>query len=375
MKDIRTSITMILLKARSVTFRYLVRRRGMYLIIGAGLILLLSIITLVSIRKNKLYDVVFQGKWGDSSYHISYRVKEGINYQKEVDDLLGGMFQALAGHDEQSALSAFNRHDCTSFPIDSMDYLYDILAHSKSLYHATQGAFDPTIVPLTTLWKNHLLQGTLPSENELREVQSYVGLDYIVMNPQRIKKLKENVTIDLREVLASYGVDLVTNFLQAKKVPHFCVMVGSTGTVQGTDRHHRPWQVIHTVAPVKQLTEGRSIYSQLTHQAVCKVQQGLWSRDGEASILIDPATGQLVHGNILAAVVYANDGLTAKAYATAILIKTHEEALKWVENTKDIEVLWIYCDEEGAEKMHHSAGLQLAPTKEGTQDIVVTRCS
>lgn len=332
------------------------------------LLLLLLFLFIISVRKEKPQVITLQGQALERNYTVQYKVKGDANYQTEIEALLADVSQALDISNQNSELAKFNRHNCTAFHFES-PYLYPILAKSKEIYNRTQGAFDPTVAPLVNLWKNNLQKGIPPADSEIQALQEYVGLDYIVANQKRIKKLKEGVTIDLSGIISSYGVDAIATFLQSKGVKDFCIELGSEALAQGVDSNKQPWQVKQTIDGSKFIIEPFSVHSKLTDKAISIARQyAPWESEQNMHIIIDPQTGYSVYGNIIAAFVLANDCMTASAHAIAILTKDFYEALKMLETIDSIEVFLIYQDEQGKVEFYNSKGLHIQP-KEGVQEI------
>jgi thiamine biosynthesis lipoprotein len=334
------------------------------------LVLILLFLLVISVRKEKLQILTLQGQALDKTYTVQYKVKGDINYQTEIEALLIDVARALDVFNKDSEVAKFNKHNCTAFHFET-SYLYPVLAKSKEIYNKTQGAFDPTVAPLVNLWKNNLQKGISPTDSEIQALQEYVGLDYIVVNQKRVKKLKEEITIDLNSIICSYGVDAIANFLYSKGIKDFCIELGTDALAQGTDNNKQPWQVKHTLAESKFIIEPLSIHSKLTDRAVSIARQyAPWESEQNMHVIIDPRKGYPVHENIIAALVLANDCMTASAYATAILTKDLYEAINMLRDVDTIEALLIYKDNQGKVEFYNSKGLDIQP-KEGTQEIYV----
>jgi thiamine biosynthesis lipoprotein len=360
-KKAKLNIRLIALKYLKFLFKWSNRCKWL-------LMLLLLFLLVISVRKEKAQVMTLQGQALGKNYTIQYKVKGDANYRAEIEALLTDVSQALDISNGDSELARFNRHNCTAFHFES-SYLYPILAKSKEIYNQTQGAFDPTVAPLIKLWRSNLQKGIRPADLEIQALQEYVGLDYVVVNQKRVKKLKEGVTVDLDSIISSYGIDLIVTFLQSKGIKDLCVELGDEAVAYGKNSDKQPWQIIHTITGNKLIIEPFSVHSKLNNKAISIVRRyDPWEDEQNMHIVIDPQTGYAVYGNIIAALVLANDSMTASAYATAILTKDFHEATKMFEMIDNADVFLIYQNEQGKVEFYNSKGLHIQ-TDEGTQEI------
>src|SRR3569623_1448555 len=175
-----------------------------------ALLLLVGIVFKFTSRRPRV--VILQGEIMHTPYRIQYLDRWGRNYQQEIDALLVQLHQSLSTSLPDSELSRFNEHDCSEFYFES-SYFYPVLAKSKEIYRNTAGAFDPTILPLGNAWKKKSITAD-PEELSDSSHCEYVGLDYIVANAKRNKKLKEGIKLDFRGILNGYAVDQLAALLR-----------------------------------------------------------------------------------------------------------------------------------------------------------------
>jgi thiamine biosynthesis lipoprotein len=86
-----------------------------------------------------------------TTYRIIY-FDEGQrrNFKHAVDSLLTKVNKAISTYDSTSEISRFNQSAkgiCFELP-----YFYEILTKAKKVYKASDGAFDPTVMPLVNAW-------------------------------------------------------------------------------------------------------------------------------------------------------------------------------------------------------------------------------
>jgi thiamine biosynthesis lipoprotein len=73
---------------------------------------------------------------------------------------------------------------------------------------------------------------------------------------------------------------------------------------------------------------------------------------------IDPATGYPARRAILSASVFAKDCTTADAWATALMVVGHDDAMKLAEEHPEIDVLLFYSDDNGKVRYFTTPGIR-----------------
>lgn len=330
---------------------------------------IISIIFLIS-NKHTIHLVTLEGEGLGRNYKIQYRAMGGPNYKLEVDNLLNEIQQTLDSYTESSDITSFNNYNCEPFYYNS-PLFYPLLVKSKEVYTKSQGAFDPTVAPIVSLWKSKLREGSQPNYLEIQSLKEYVGLDYIVVNQSRVKRLKEGVKIDFSSVIPGYAIDIIANFLQSKGVKDLCIEFGSETIAFGTNKNQAPWQITHTIADGRLIANPLSIQIPLTDKALSITKKNTpWEREQTLRIIIDPQTGYPPTGNIIASFVFAKDCMTASAYATAIITMNFTAVLEMLTKAEDITVFLIYKDYLGELKFYNSEGLKIHQ-EEDSQEIKI----
>ena len=339
--------------------------------IGLMLFLLLLVLCTIAIllnRSSKVQLVTLEGQKLGKDYNIQYQAIGGANYRDEIDSLFNEVEQALDSYIEDSEVARFNQYTCEPFYYNS-SFFYPLLAKSKEVYAKTQGAFDPTVAPLVELWKKKLKKGNNPDYFKIQSLLEYVGLDYIVVNENRVKRLKEGVKIDLRSMVSSYGIDLVSKFLQSKGVKDICIELGNEVLAIGLDGNQKPWQVTHTISDGQTIINPLSLSVKLGNKALCIAKKySPWEIEQNMRIVIDPQTGYLPKTDILSVLVFAKDCITASAYATALMTKNFTQAQEILTKIEGIEAFFIYKQDTEEIAFYHTQGLKVAH-QEGSEEI------
>jgi thiamine biosynthesis lipoprotein len=217
------------------------------------------------------------------------------------------------------------------------------LQRAIEVSHLSGGAFDVTCRPLVALWRASGREGRLPSEQDLADTRSHVGVDKITLNAEAgtAARTADGVQVDLGGIAKGYALDLAAEAMRNTGANSALVDVGGDVLAIGANAAGRPWRV-----GIKHpFREGIYAVLELSDRAVATsgVQQRFYEIDGKRySHIIDPRTGWPAE-QAPSVTVIAADGLTADAWATVFSVLTIEEGQQLIAagRTPKLEVMWI----------------------------------
>ena len=298
--------------------------------------------------------VTLQGQALGEHYHIQYLERWGSKYKEDIEALLTQLTQALDSSLPDTEIAQFNQHDCSDFEFSS-PFLYALLAKSKAIHRSTQGVFDPTIFPLVQAWEHS--RDTPPNAEQIRHLKERVGLDFVVVNAKRGKKLKQDVQIDLRGILKGYVTDQIAHLLHTQGIEHLQVTLGDQVLAHGKPSQHNLWHTsIHPHIPA--LADDKwEITLDTTDKSIAVASRPL-SVSPEHSF-IDPATGRPAQHTLLAVAVVAPESSTANAFATAMMVRGLDFAKELLAQQEGLDALLIYQGTDDSPAFYASSGLHM----------------
>lgn len=320
-------------------------------LIMPGLLVVLAVFTGCD-RSDDEHDefVVFQG----AAMTIPYRILvEGPLLEEEneaVKKILSTTFQDIDHYfnkwNPHSELSTVNK-SMAGKKIKISPTLYDFLILTGEYVGNTGGLFDPTIEPIQKLWKEALIKGKIPSNEEIQKTSSFIGWDKIILEDGVIEKRHEGVEIDLGGIAKGHAVDLLTQRLTASGHHNLFVEWGGEIRTSGNHPSKRPWRIYISKfgdTNPAHATDFIELYGEGIATSGDYLQQ--WTVDKTTYFhIIDPRTLRPLtasHTSIASVTVKAKSCLEADALATAAMIfPSIEEAEKWSKTFDDV-TFWIF---------------------------------
>jgi FAD:protein FMN transferase len=208
--------------------------------------------------------------------------------QRSVEELerLEGIFSLYREH---SALSKLNRLGSLHAPPPELLALLSIsLGYSKM----TDGAFDPTVLPLWDFYAQHFWadnESCAPEEDRIKQVLSRVGYAKISLEEDRIA-LAPGTTITLNGIAQGYITDCVTELLKAEGVAHSLVNLGEIRLI-GRRPNGSRWMV-GIEDPDRPGATTRTLEIENCAVATSGGYGCRFDAEGRYTHLFDPATGR-----------------------------------------------------------------------------------
>ncbi|MEM6397912.1 MAG: FAD:protein FMN transferase [Bacteroidota bacterium] len=299
-----------------------------------------------------------------TNYTVIYYAKdEQADLKAGVDSLLVAVNKEVSNWDPTSTVSQFNQSEAGIDARGKTHFLvnYDL---ARSAWAATDGAFEPTIMPLV----NYYGFGYGPKELEggidtllVTELMASMGMDSIARDGDYLRKSKKSIQLDLGGSAKGYGVDAVAEYLSTRGIEAHYVEIG--GEARGTARKpDGPWTVgvnlpeegaaftdIVEVIPL----ENRSV-------ATSGNYRNYYEEGGQTySHTINPKTGFPERNRLLSASVLAPDCGTADAFATACMVLGPDEAAELIESRPELEGYFLIRGEDGELEVWSSAGMEM----------------
>jgi len=239
----------------------------------------------------------------------------------------------LSDYDPESELSRLSALAPTADPQPVSADLWRVLEHAVEFRDATDGAFDPTVGPLTSLWRQARRTGRLPLSAKLAAAREAVGPEALRLAPdaQAVRLTRPGMRLDLGGIGMGYAVDRVIEELGRHGIAAAMVDASGDIAVSAAPPGSTGWKIM--VAPLRAGVASDTgpvpdEYLLLSHAAVTTSGDAFQAVeiDGRRySHIVDPRTGLGVAGPAAVTVV-AQDCTTADALATAASVLGPEQA-------------------------------------------------
>ena len=286
-------------------------------------------------------EVRFEGTAQGTTYHISYLDEEQRNLKLQVDSIFTEIDKSLSTYRTDSEISTFNQFGTFRF---LSVHFYPVLQKAYEVYKATNGAFDPTIMPLTEAYRKGKATGK-PWLQQVDSLLQYVGFQYITFDKETVQGSKEHVRLDLDGIAQGYTVDVIAAFLETKGITDYVVEVG--GELRCSNS--RTVSIEDPINP-----GGRLALLKLNNRSMTTAgnYNDHYSAGGQTfNHILHPQKG-ITTSDLLSVTIIATDCITADAYDTACIVLGLEGTKKLLAEHPELDAYLVYRGADGALKVY-----------------------
>jgi FAD:protein FMN transferase len=216
--------------------------------------------------------------------------------------------------------------------------LFHVLRSSRELAEASDGAFDPTVGPLSQLWRDARREGHLPEAEAIAQARQRVGFNLVDLDEasQAARLAREGMRLDFGAIGKGYGADEALDAMRNLGFSRALVDVGGDMAVGDPPPGARHWQIeIQTGYP----EEARPVV-RIANAGVATSgdsEQFIEIEGQRLSHILDPRSG-LGLTTRSAATVVAPSGERADALASVVCILGPDAARALVEPMEGVGV-------------------------------------
>lgn len=302
--------------------------------------------------------IKIEGEAQGTTYHITYYDEKNRNLQPEIDQLLKEFDNSVSTYNPNSIISKINTNQ--NVKIDK--YFTTCFKKAKEIWKYTDGAFDPTVFPLTNAMGFGPGERKKLNKKQIDSILKFVGFQLIEIKGKHIIKKDSRVALDFNAFAQGYSVDVVSKFLTSKKIKAFIVEIGGEVYIKGRMSNGEIWTV-GIEQPFENKLTGNPLKAivKLENRAVATSgnYRRYYEEDGIKYIHhIDPKTGYSTKNNLLSASIFSRECITADATATGILVMGLEKSKIYFKNHPELEGYLIYSDDKGRYQVYETPGLK-----------------
>jgi thiamine biosynthesis lipoprotein len=299
-------------------------------------------------------------------------IKISVSSAKTPEDLeliLNGAFGIISDldgkfsmHIQSSDISLVNANAGIK-PVRVSSETADVVRTSLAVAELTDGAFDPTIGPISALWR--IQDGTnprrrLPDDTEISDTLSLVGKEMAKASEDGwIYLEKPGMKLDLGGIAKGYVSAAVGNFLISAGVKSALIDLGGNVVAVGNRPNGGPWRIgiQHPYRP-----RGEPVCS-ITVSGTSVITAGVYERYIEIggkkyTHIFDPRTGRPVEGDLLSVTIVAEDPTVGDALSTAFMTMGIEKSKKLLESVPGIEAIFVTKGEGDAVELTTTGGIK-----------------
>jgi thiamine biosynthesis lipoprotein len=292
---------------------------------------IVSVVVLFSVfldQDEKIYDYsseivgtkVQQTVYGDSAQKASRAA------EKQMDML----FSQISWWNNGSQIKKVNDESRDGWVSVSSGVL-SIMIKGLEVAHDSKGAYDPTMLPILSIWRSCFESRNPPSNGEILEKMESVDYKRLKINKEvlKVRIFGEGTFVDLGPIADGAACSAALKQYQENGASAGIVRVGNSVGVWGNKKDNSPFRV-NILHPFKRNEGVNFAFLEVKDGCVCTVDFGdnSFQKDGKFFHgVIDPFTGFPTNNELASVTVVHHDGVLASALARACFVLGKEQGV------------------------------------------------
>jgi len=313
-------------------------------------------------KKESLDLIQIRGEAQGTTYSILYYTNSDEELKTAIDSVLDKIDNSLSNWVSSSLISELNRAELSKFSLrDTFGFLSDMLSASERFYEQSEGAFDPSVLPLVNAWGFGLSKRAEVDSSQIDSLMNFVGMNRLQFEMKAshltIEKPIET-KLDFNAIAQGYSADVLAEFLESKNIRSYMIELGGEMRLGDPKPMAELWKV--GIDKPMNPEEGREMQKvlELANKSIATSgsYRKFYELNGQRySHTINPLLGYPVQHNLLSASVIANSAADADALATICMVLGLEKSKEYIAKLdQEVEVYLIYQAENGELKSYQN---------------------
>jgi len=238
-----------------------------------------------------------------------------------------------------------------SEPVQVHEDVFRVIERAVFFAEMSNGAFDPTVGPLVSLWGISGDYPRVPSHEEIVDVLQFINWRDIELNEstRSVYLKRSGMALDLGAIAKGYAASEAAAVLIENKVKRAVIDLGGDIVIFGETRERRPWRVgiqnpvgnHGSYMGVLQLSAKDGEKSVVTSG----VYERFFVKDGQRyHHIFSPSQGYPASNGLLSVTIITSNAMDADALSTAVFVMGYERGLTLINRLPGVEAIFIFED-------------------------------
>ena len=261
----------------------------------------------------------------------------------ECKDRIEELDCALSTENPQSEVYQLNANSGGQLSPDT----YALITASFQASEISDGAFDITVYPLMKLWGFNTDTPKVPSDDEILDCLSKVGMNNIeIINPSTITMFP-GTQIDFGGIAKGYASFEIAQILRAHEIDSAILNLGGNVYALGTKIDGSPWKV--AIRTPKDANEVLCTIEASDEEVVTSGgYQRFFEENGKIyHHIIDPKSGYPADSGLTSVSIVTKDAVLGDALSTAIFVLGKDQGIDiWRKNSDLFDIVMLTSNNE-----------------------------
>lgn len=303
-------------------------------------LLLMCFLIIITACANRPEMITETGFYMDTYISITVYNKEDAKLLDKAFEKCGELENILSKTIEESDIKQIENNRKSYVQVS--EHTTNVIGIYKGLHEVSDGMLDCTIGSLTNLWDFKNNEKIIPDSNAIENAVTTVNQDFLIIEGNTVMLDSDDAQLDFGAVAKGYIADCVKEFLMENNVQSAILNFGGNVVTIGNKPDGTPYNV-GIQAPFK---DNENVIASVSVSDKAVITAGIYERYIESDNkiyhhILNPFTGYSVDTDLLSATIICDDAAIGDAYSTICILIGKDKALELINNTNDLEAIFI----------------------------------
>lgn len=228
---------------------------------------------------------------------------------------------------------------------------------SKGLYYGklSNGAFDITIAPVSSLWDFTSEEKQVPSDENIQTSLPFVNYENVSIDGNKLTFEKEGMGLDLGAIAKGYIADKMKEFLVSKGIKSATINLGGNVLCIGKKTDSSPFRI----GIQKPFADRSETIAVLDIEDKSVVSSGIYERYFEKDgtfyhHILNPTTGYPYNNHLVSVTIISDQSVDGDGLSTSCFALGLEKGLELINSIPNVHAIFITDDYQ----LHYSKDFQ-----------------
>ncbi len=283
-------------------------------------------------------------------------------YDKDDPEILEGSLELCRSYEnilsktlEGSEVYRLNHRPLGEQTVTVSQDVANLVSRGISYSQMSDGGFDVTVEPLSSLWDFTSSDPVIPGDDEIRQAAAKVGYGNLKLEGNTLTFLSPETTLDFGAIAKGYIADRIKDYLLEKGVKSAVINLGGNVLCVG----EKPDGEAFKIGLQKPYADRNETIEILDIRDLSVVSSGVYERHFEKEgvnyhHLLDPKSGYPYDNGLVSVTILSNLSVDGDGLSTTLFSLGLEKGMELANSLEDVYAVFITKDGE----VHYSEGTE-----------------
>lgn len=271
-------------------------------------------------------------------------------YDGQDKDTLQGAFELCRDYEEMLSKTiegsdVWNVNHAGGQPTVVSDHTAELIATALRYSELTDGAFDITVGPISSLWDFKSENPAVPEKAAIDALLPHVDYKGVQLEGNTVTLADPDMQIDLGGIAKGYIADRVADYLKENGVTSAIINLGGNTYALGGKEGGKDWSVGLQDPFGRVQTSIAAVFVKNKSVVTSGIYERCFELDGQFyHHILDPQTGFPVYNDLTSVTILSDKSVDGDALSTSCYVLGLEKGMALIESLDGIEAIFIDAD-------------------------------